>query len=548
MSSDAGTPRFDVFLSRSGSDRTPVRALARALRRIGVRVFLDEDSITRFTGISSSIANALASSKTLVAYYSADYAIRAACQHELMIAFLAGQREGDALRRVMVINPEPNNRHLAPAELADALFARPATTDGALDELAREIKARTAPIPTGIGASGPLMRPGPHATDTFGFVGRYRELWELHSGLIAPTFPMTQAWRSTAAASICGLPGSGKSALAAAYVTRFHGAHPAGAWWVSLSGTATSAMAVDAYVSALERFGRLCGPDHPGVLVVDDVPAHLDVVALGQYAAPPGLRTVFVSNENLFDVRMPVIELGPMAHHDAVAVLSRRRPPENDGESTALSKVAHLLGHHAGALVTAAHHLEDRQGLLSYAEYATQLTSMTPSLATLAAPFRSLIDGLCHDERLVLSVILLTGSLTIPARLLRTLEQRDPGPALSRLRCRMIAKRSGTIWRFEPLPVVAFQRFGKVTAPNWKASNLVAEAVREMMADPDIGADEWACVADVASRLRKHTTSPTAAEGLRLFLGRRWMIEKSSSSASPNDGYAGSSAPATAVH
>lgn len=458
MSKAVATPRFDVFLSCSGSDRVPVRALTKALRHVGLRVFLDED-ITRFSGISSSIAAALASSRTLVAYYSADYATRAACQLELMTAFLAGQREGDPLRRVMVINPESNNRHLAPAELADAFFARPTDTDGDLGNLAREVKAWVARSSTCIGELGPFTRPGPRADATFGFVGRYRELWDLHSGLSGSTFPLTQPWRSSAVVSLCGLPGSGKSALAAAYVTRFHAAYPAGSWWLSLADSPTSAAAVETYLSALTRFGRLCGLEHPGVLVVDDVPASLDICAVDQYAAPPGLRTVLVSNENIFDSRMPVIELPPLAGEDAISILARHRPPENDGETTALASVAHLVGHNAGALVTAANYLRDRQGLLSYADYATQISGLTPSSIALIEPFRSLVEGLDDDESLILRVVSLTDSLAIPVQRLATLVQRDPGAALSRLRRRMIARRSGTAWKFEPLPVLAFRRF-----------------------------------------------------------------------------------------
>lgn len=497
MSRSDESPRFDVFLSCNGSDREPMRALARALRRIGVRVFLDEE-IKRFTGISRTIAGALASSKALVAYYSAGYAVRAACQFELMTAFLAGQRENDPLRRVMVINPEPNNRHLAPAELADAFFARPATTNRALEELAREISEHVAAIPTSIGELGPLTRPGPRPADTFGFVGRYRELWDLHSGLSAPSFPLTHAWRSNAVVSVCGLPGAGKSALAAAYVTRFHSAYPAGAWWVSLAGNASSA--ADTYLSAFERSGRLCSPDRPGLLVVDDVPVNLDVLALDRHVARPGLRTVLVSNENLFESRMPVIELGSLTDDDAITILSRSRQPENDDEANVLSRVAHLLGHHAGALVSAADYLKDRQGLLSYAEYAKRIVGVTPSSTALIEPFLPLLDGLGPDERFVLRTMLMTNSLTIPARLLSRLGQLDPGPALSMLRRRMIANRSGAIWNFDPLSVAAFKHFGRVAKPSRKMLNTLAGAIIELMAEPDISDDEWCCLVDITNR------------------------------------------------
>ncbi|HEY4456495.1 MAG TPA: toll/interleukin-1 receptor domain-containing protein, partial [Pseudonocardiaceae bacterium] len=71
-------PRYDVFLSVCGPDRTAGRLVAKELRALGLRVFLDEDEIEPFTGISESIWSALGASKCLVAYYSAEYAVRSA--------------------------------------------------------------------------------------------------------------------------------------------------------------------------------------------------------------------------------------------------------------------------------------------------------------------------------------------------------------------------------------------------------------------------------------------------------------------------------------
>src|SRR5690349_16868210 len=114
---------YDVFLSFTGTDRADGRVLATTLRKLGLRVFSDEDSIGYFEGITESITQALGSSKLLVAYYSKDYARRPACQLELMTAFLAGQRQGNPCARIAVINPEHSYDHLLPVELADARYA-----------------------------------------------------------------------------------------------------------------------------------------------------------------------------------------------------------------------------------------------------------------------------------------------------------------------------------------------------------------------------------------------------------------------------------------
>ncbi|MDX3195241.1 TIR domain-containing protein [Streptomyces sp. MN03-5084-2B] len=502
MPTSVEAPQFDVFLSCCGSDRGQVRALAGAMRQIGIRVFLDEE-IRRFSGISDSIATALSSSKTLVAYYSASYATRAACQYELMTAFLAGQREGNPLHRVLVINPEPNNRHLAPAELADAFFALPASTLGELASLASDIKQKILEIKTAIGEVGPLTRPGPRASDTFGFIGRYRELWDLHSSLSAPSFPLTHTWISNSIVSVCGLPGTGKSALVAAYATRFHAAHPTGTRWTSLANTSSADEAADKYTSTVADFGSCCDSDRPGLLVVDDVPANFDFRTVDHLAPPAGLKITLISNENIFDSLLPVIKLGPLELDDAITMLSRNRPADNDDEAGALSKVAQLVGCHPGALTTVVRHLKDRQGLLSYTEYARKILARTPLAAELYAPFEGMISRLDPDEQFMLHAALLTNSNVIPARLFSKLEQSDPGATLTRLRRRMIAKRDNTLWSFEQIIISAFRQLDDCLTVDQKTKNLVTCAIIDLMTDPEISAEEWCCLAEISNCLTR---------------------------------------------
>jgi len=113
--------------------------LTAALHEYGLRVFVDEDDIDYFGGITDQIEHALRSSKTFVVYYSRTYPERPSCQLELTAAFLAGQAEGDPTRRILVINPESSEDHLFPAELSDARYV-PASL--ALPEQARLIRDR----------------------------------------------------------------------------------------------------------------------------------------------------------------------------------------------------------------------------------------------------------------------------------------------------------------------------------------------------------------------------------------------------------------------
>lgn len=105
---------FDVFLSYAHADRERVLKLRDALVASGLRVWLDDTQIETFESISAAINNGLAHSKVLVAFYSAAYPTRRACQWELTAAFLAAQRSGgDPRERVLVVNPEAGVGHIA---------------------------------------------------------------------------------------------------------------------------------------------------------------------------------------------------------------------------------------------------------------------------------------------------------------------------------------------------------------------------------------------------------------------------------------------------
>jgi TIR domain len=71
---------YDVFVSYTWVDRKGVEPLAQALRDRGLRIFIDDPEIDDFARITTSIAQGLAQSKTLLAYYSATYPTRRACQ------------------------------------------------------------------------------------------------------------------------------------------------------------------------------------------------------------------------------------------------------------------------------------------------------------------------------------------------------------------------------------------------------------------------------------------------------------------------------------
>src|SRR5450432_2644850 len=106
------TAEYDIFLSHAWADGERPQQLTDALTKAGLRVWFDATEINDFASITRAVDEGLANSKTLLAYYSKTYPLRRACQWELTSAFLAAQTEGDARRRMLVVNPEEKSDHI----------------------------------------------------------------------------------------------------------------------------------------------------------------------------------------------------------------------------------------------------------------------------------------------------------------------------------------------------------------------------------------------------------------------------------------------------
>lgn len=325
---------YDVFLSFAGPGRALGRNLAYVLRGLGLRVFFDEDSIEYFSSISASIETALSRSKALVAYYSADYADRHACQVELLAAFLAGQQEGNPAARILVVNPEPLWNHIAPPELADSRFALPPSSPRAVASLADAIRVRVDGLAGTIGDVrldrhprwyGHRVIPGIH-----GFEGRFGEMWALHGALAAVDFPLAMEPSAGPAVAVTGRPSSGRTALVAAYGWWFGAAYPGGVHWISLAGSdpfgsyqeqvRTIAELRGLQTEGLSQAGvrgrladLLAGQRGPSLVVVDDVPEWWDSSRLHDLVLPGGveIRTVLIGTSESMADQLPGVTLRP---------------------------------------------------------------------------------------------------------------------------------------------------------------------------------------------------------------------------------------------
>ena len=232
---------YDVFLSHAWADGERPQQLADALTKAGLRVWFDAAEINDFASITRAVTEGLAKSKALLAYYSKTYPLRRACQWELTAAFLAAQTEGDPRRRVLVINPEKDADHIDPIELRDEKFRDAPKNDGEMQQRVEAIVKHVATVSGPLADIHPLSAPNWYGMTPVGstrFVGRLKEMWEVHSLLHAgDVAQITGAAAATGGiGQVQGLGGVGKSLLAEEYALHFGAAYPGGVFWVRAYG------------------------------------------------------------------------------------------------------------------------------------------------------------------------------------------------------------------------------------------------------------------------------------------------------------------------
>ena len=227
-----------------------VAPLVAELRRTGLQVWFDEskdprEGIADFGPIQRSIDEGLARSTTFLAFYTATYPTRSACQWELTAAWIAASAAGRP-EAVMAINGERTSSHIVPIQLADRRHPTLDATAGP-DEI-KAVASLVAAHVQGLGGATPLgvglpnQRPpryGQAALGTDRFVGRLAELWSLHSTLHESSFPMVTGRLGDDVVVVSGIGGSGKTMLAEQYSARFAYAFPGGVFWLRGAGEAT---------------------------------------------------------------------------------------------------------------------------------------------------------------------------------------------------------------------------------------------------------------------------------------------------------------------
>jgi class 3 adenylate cyclase len=408
---------FDVFVSYRRSDTDTVRSLVDSMRRRGLSVWFDDTEVPDFGGITESVRQGLADSKALLVYYSLSYPQSSPCQWELTSAFLASARLGDPRRRVLVVNPEPGPGHIEPVELRDALYLSASSQDHEqMEAIADAIVSHVNHLHGELGAgiiSPALWLPAKPSSATR-FVGRWREMWQIHSALHAPEAATTQGAFGQGAVQVRGLGGIGKSLLAREYALRFEGRYPGGVFWFyaqgdltvdstrqerdalrlsQLRGFATSVLGTESAAG----LGLLSPEDIEAVLrnafarseaclwVVDDLPAGLGAEEVYKWLGPAATTsTLITTRSGEYGALVPELALSVLEPDEAKEVLYARRTPSDDKERAAAEAVVEELGGHALAVDVAGATLRFQ----TYSELLEHLLDPSEDELELAAELR----------------------------------------------------------------------------------------------------------------------------------------------------------------
>lgn len=457
--------QFDVFLSHAHQDQAASRQLVTALEAAGLTVWFDERSIDDFRSIIQSIAQGLARSKAVVAFYSIAFPTRRACQFELTTAFLAAQREGDPLARVLVVNPEHGPDHIQPVQLRDGRYQHWDESDETQTRIAAAISLHLASIDGCLGDIRPFLRPQWYGTQPIGstrFVGRHVALWEVHSALHSLDYsPLTGA-TGAGVAQISGLAGAGKTLLAEEYCLRFGAGYPGGIFWLHAFGShygpastpddregrrmvqlrALAEAMVPRQITAdltkdevqgllraeIDRRGEPC------LWIVDDLPAGMSGEEVRTWLAPHALaRSLLTTRSGDYDALAATVKPGMLAPEEAFDLLTALREPTNGQERTTAREIAEELGKHPLAIDVAGAALASYRRWETFGAFREALEDESADVLELAAEFAgelptghersiaktllSSIDFLGDDGKDFLRLASLLATAPIPRRL-----------------------------------------------------------------------------------------------------------------------------------
>jgi hypothetical protein len=409
---------YDIFFSYRRKDLVQAQPLLYALDAAGLRVWRDTTDLPDSARITPEIRRGLAASRVLVALYSSSYPLSQPCQQEITTAWLAAQQMGEQpYDRVLVINPETTFDHL-PKLLREQQSMGWARDDTGFAALAEKIRRHVCRLKTILAEAAAPVTPiyhGMSPVSTSRFVGRVREMWDLHEQLTANRMSIITGLFGQAATQVRGMGGNGKSLLAREYAIRFGGAYPGGVFWLNAYGNDDTKGRLDAQAREALRQGQVRGlAVRIGVKVegltgdqvesgfwhkieanrqlclwiVDDLPSGLarEEIERRWNAQWGGASTLITTRSTEYGAFGDHLDLEVLSEAESWQLLTGHRVPEGRTEKKAARGVTAELGHHPLAIEVAGSFLA--KGTQSFGQYLEDLGKPDQDAAEFGAELR----------------------------------------------------------------------------------------------------------------------------------------------------------------
>ncbi|GAB2916811.1 tetratricopeptide repeat protein [Rheinheimera gaetbuli] len=230
------TPKpIELFISYRRTQALAVQAAVACLEQAGIRCFLDTSDIDPLADFPEVLRGAIANSKALLVWWSADYADSEHCMAELTLGWqYARAQSSDVSQRIWVVNPETTADHIYAGELqSNNLLAGNSLHDAMLTaQLTQKLATLTTPLSNEQQTVAAASYGSQAQAVSSHFTGRLRELWQLRSLLHPAQISQTNR---LVAIQTHGMAGIGKTELARAYVDKFSAAYPGGVFWLNLA-------------------------------------------------------------------------------------------------------------------------------------------------------------------------------------------------------------------------------------------------------------------------------------------------------------------------
>lgn len=342
----------DLFFSYRTARAAEVAPLIAALEARGLRVWQDVQRVDHGASISDAVRAGLASSRALLAYWSADYPESRICLWELTLATVLAERDGSASVRVgLLCAPGLDVKDVTGPIKDSKAFSAEAGWEAAADQILSWLAGLRGANgdQRRLGELGPVsgVRWVPHRrVGSTRFVGREAELWALHGHLRAGVI----SGRPTAQAQLRGMAGLGKSLTALEYANRFEAAWPGGIFVLDageqdpgrLLGDVASAIGVPDDVPPANRAAaarrKLADKAEPYLWLVDNLPPGMTHKQAEAWVAPGAKgATLFTTRGRGLNALGRSIDLDVLSEIDALRLL--RGPDALSGEEEADAKV-----------------------------------------------------------------------------------------------------------------------------------------------------------------------------------------------------------------